>query len=92
MVRLLLAPFRIALQLLRGGFRAGYVVARVPVRTTGRIVRVAGAASTVAFLIGVAVGVLLTPVPGARARAALLRRVGRGAAAPAATADDTHTG
>jgi BON domain len=68
LLRLLLLPVRVVLASVAVGFRAGQMVARVPMRISSRIGRLMGWRAVLALLAGLAIGVLFAPGPGRELR------------------------
>jgi len=68
LVRLVLLPFRLVIAAVVVSFRTGLFVARVPVRASAGVGRAVGLRAAVALLVGVAIGLLLAPVPGRELR------------------------
>jgi hypothetical protein len=64
LLRLLLLPVRLVLASVAVGFRAGQMVAAVPVRISSRLGRLMGLRALVALLAGLAIGLLFAPGPG----------------------------
>jgi hypothetical protein len=69
--RALLLPPRAGLVAVRTAFRTGRFVGAVPVRTARRTSHLLGFRGTVALVVGVALGLLLAPIPGRELRARL---------------------
>lgn len=70
-MRLLTLPLRLVWGLTRTAFRSGVRVGTLPVRATAAGARHLGVVGVLAFIGGVAIGLLAAPVSGARMRARL---------------------
>lgn len=69
--RLIVLPLKVVLTLTGAAFRAGRLAGSVPVGAARRTSRLLGLRGTLALLVGLALGLLLAPVPGRQLRARL---------------------
>lgn len=68
---LVVTPIRVVSRVLGGSFRLGLAVGTVPLRVSRRFARLTGLKGTAMFVVGLALGLLLAPVPGRKLRAKL---------------------
>jgi len=64
LIRLLLFPIKLALRLLGVTLKVGYVSGKVPVKVSGRTVRLIGFRGLLFLAVGIGIGLLLAPEPG----------------------------
>ena len=87
LVRLFLLPFRLAAAAIGSGFRVGFRVGALPARLGGRAAKLMGIRGWLFLIVGVAVGLLLAPVPGRELRLKLQALLSGGTDSGAALAD-----
>jgi hypothetical protein len=68
LIRLFLLPFRLAFAAIGTFFRIGFRLGSIPARVGGRAARLVSARGWLFLVVGVAVGLLVAPVPGRELR------------------------
>jgi hypothetical protein len=80
LVRLVVLPIKLALAALGLTARTGFRIGRLPVRATGRSVRIVGLKGIFFLAVGLAIGLLLAPETGKQLRARLAALLGQASA------------
>ncbi|WP_208029498.1 BON domain-containing protein [Rhabdothermincola sediminis] len=73
LIRLAVLPFKLALVMLGGTFKAGVKVGGAPVKVGWRVTRAAGISGVFCFVLGLVIGLLFAPSKGREMRAKLRR-------------------
>jgi hypothetical protein len=87
LIRLVLLPFRLAFAAIGTFFRIGFRLGAIPARVGGRAARIVTFRGWLFLVVGVAIGLLLAPVPGRELRLKLQAMLGGGTDSGASLAD-----
>jgi hypothetical protein len=85
--RLIWFPFKLALAAVGTFFRVGFRLGAIPARVGGRAAKLVSIRGWVFLIVGVAVGLLLAPVPGRELRVKLQALLGGGTESGSSLAD-----